>query len=129
MFTTDDRVAVQQRGRVRIERRPERAIEDGDPQVGLGGARPRSAHTLTFYPLIAVAQPGGIGEQHAKAAQVHGHLDDVPGGSGSGVDDRRFTPGKRVQQARLAGVRWPDDGDRDTVADTLTPARVSEVRP
>ena len=76
----------------------------------------------------ALAQPGGVGEHDRVAGEVDRDLDHVARRAGDRRGDRRLAPRELVQQARLAGVRRPDDRDRDAVAQPLAAMPVGQMR-
>ena len=76
----------------------------------------------------ALAQPGRVGEHDRIAGEVDRDLDHVARRAGDRRGDRRLAPRELVQQARLAGVRRPDDRDRDAVAQPLAAMPVGQMR-
>ena len=102
-------------------------VEDEEPQFGGRGAGAGAAHPFLLDRVGAVAQPGGVGENHRIAGEIDRHLDDVARRAGDRRGDRGLPPCDAVEQARLAGIGRTDDRHRDAVAQPLAAAAIGEM--
>ena len=102
-------------------------VEHKEPDFGFGGAMAGAAQPLLLDRVVAVAQAGGVGEDHRVAGEIDRDLDDVARRPGDRRGDRRLTAGDAVQQARFAGIGRADDCDRDAVAQPLAAMTIGEM--
>ena len=116
-----------QRQHFGVLRRPARTVEQQQAEVGLGGAPPRAPDTFRLGAPLRLAQPRRIQQGDGIPAEVEVNLQHVARGAGLVRHDRDVAPRQTVDQARLAGIRRPDHGDRETRAQPLAAARVVEV--
>ncbi len=104
-----------------------RGVEHEETDLGFLGAAQGTAQALLLDKIVALAQARGVGEQHRIAREVDCDFDNVAGRAGDRRGDRRLAPGDAVQEARLAGVRRPEDRDRNAVAQSLAAPAVGEM--
>ncbi len=86
----------------------------------------RAADAFLLHGAFRFPKAGGVAQDEGEAVEVERNFDDVARRSRLMKDDRRFTAGKRIQQARLANVRRADYRDLDAFANDLAPAAVGQ---
>ena len=70
-------------------------------------------HAECFHTVIAVTKAGGVDKAEGDAVEGEGFLNGVARGAGDVADDGTVVSQQGVEQRRLAGIGFADDGHRD----------------
>src|SRR2546423_954438 len=105
----------------RAARRSSSAISSSWP-----AATDSPPHALLLDRVLAVAHAGGIQQRDRIPAQIEMHLDHVARGAGVRRHDRGLASRQPIEQARLAGIWRPGDGDREPLTQPLAAMRVAQ---
>ena len=104
----------------------------GRPQhengIGIGGGRLRAADSLTLDRILRRTEAGGVLQDHPHPRNLELRLDDIPGRSWMGRDDRLFGADEEIEKGRLPRVRRPENDDPHAVPDSSPGCRGGEER-
>ena len=92
-----------------LRRQRARAVDEGDDHVRRGGEGARPRHPTGLDVVVRRAQARGVDRRHAHAAELEGRLEVVARGPRRVPDQGALVAEQGVQEARLPGVRSPDE--------------------
>src|SRR6476661_945420 len=92
------------------------AVDDNDRQRRDAARLISALDALDLDRVRGVAQAGSVHERHGNAADVHALRQHVARRAWYGGHDRPRGAGQRIEQARLARIRPPDDDDEPALA-------------
>ena len=102
-------------------------VEDKEPDLDFFGTPQSAPLPFLLDHVIAVAQPGCVGEHNRVASKVDRDLYDVPRGAGDRRGNGCLAMCYLVEKTRFSDVWRTDDRDRDAVSQPFSSASVSEV--
>ena len=98
-----------------------RPVQDQHAALTLIDSLERYVDADLLHAIGPVPDPGGVPQHDRQPVEIHRLLDEVARGPRRRRDDRPVDPQERVQKARLADVRPPDDTYPDALADQAAP--------
>src|SRR5262249_54907846 len=92
-------------------------VQDDEEQIALAHCEPTTADAFCLDRVAWGVETGRVEETNEDARARDGALHDIAGGAGERRHDRAIVSEQRVQEGRLARVRWSDERDGDSVVD------------
>jgi hypothetical protein len=112
-----------------VRRQRHAAVHDGEHEIRDTLRRPAARHPLPFHDVHgAIAQSGRVDQRHGKALDLDALRHEIPRRAGHVGDDGAIGAGEAVEQARLAGVRAPEDRHLCALANEAAARGVGEQR-